>query len=68
MASKQINYQKLQAELDGIMHELQREDIGVDEALKHYERGLTIIKNLEQYLGQAENRVREIKAKYTNEK
>ncbi|HUY85426.1 MAG TPA: exodeoxyribonuclease VII small subunit [Candidatus Dormibacteraeota bacterium] len=68
MAAKQINYQKLQAELDQIMHELQREDIDVDEALKAYERGLSIIKDLEQYLGQAENRVREIKAKFAGEK
>lgn len=68
MASKQINYQKLQAELDGIMQELQREDIDIDEALKHYERGLIIIKDLEQYLEGAENRVREIKAKFADEK
>ena len=68
MAAKQINYQKLQAELDQIMHELQREDIDVDEALKAYERVLSIIKDLEQYLGQAENRVREIKAKFAGEK
>lgn len=65
MASKKINYQKLQAELDEIMRQLQREDISVDEALKAYERGLAIVKELEQYLGQAENRVREIKAKFT---
>lgn len=68
MASKQINYQKLQAELDEIMHKLQREDIDVDEALKYYERGLTIVKQLEEYLSGAENRVREIKAKFTSEK
>lgn len=68
MASKQINYQKLQVELDEIMHKLQREDIDVDEALKYYERGLTIVKQLEEYLSGAENRVREIKAKFTNEK
>lgn len=66
-ASKPIDYQKLQAELDGIMHDLQREDIDVDEALKRYERGLGIIKELEKHLAKAENRVREIKAKYTGE-
>lgn len=68
MASKQINYQKLQAELDEIMRQLQSGDIDVDEALKHYERGLAIVKLLEEYLEQAENRVREIKAKFTADK
>jgi len=64
MASKKINYQRLRTELDEIMGQLQREDIDVDEALKHYERGLIIVKELEQYLGQAENRVRELKTKF----
>lgn len=67
MANKQINYQQLQAELNEIMSRLQREDTDVEEALKDYERGLAIVKELEQYLANAENRVREIKAKYSSE-
>jgi len=66
MTAKQINYQKLQTELDEIMGRLQSEDIDVDEALKHYERGLVIVKELEEYLAGAENRVRELKTKFSS--
>jgi len=68
MATKKINYQKLQAELNEIMNQLQREDTDVDEALKLYERGLSIVKELERYLGQAENRVRELKTRFASKK
>lgn len=64
MTSKKIDYQKLQSELNDIMRQLQSEDINVDEAIKRYERGLAIVKQLEAYLSQAENRVREIKTKF----
>jgi exodeoxyribonuclease VII small subunit len=57
-------YQALAAELDDILVELQQADLGVDEAVKKYERGLSLVKELENYLGEAENRVRELKVKF----
>jgi exodeoxyribonuclease VII small subunit len=54
-------YETLKTELDTIMAELQREDLDVDEALKHYQRGLELIRQLEQYLAKAENKVTELK-------
>jgi len=57
-------YQALAGELDDILVELQQSDLDVDEAVKKYERGLTLIKQLEKYLGEAENRVSELKAKF----
>ena len=68
MAQKQnINYQELSAELEQIMLELTREDLDIDLALKHYERGLHLIKELETYLATAENKVHELKTKFTGE-
>jgi exodeoxyribonuclease VII small subunit len=61
------NYQTLNDELETIIAELQREDIDVDEALKHYERGLELVKQLQAYLKTAENKVVELKAKFTTE-
>lgn len=61
--AKTQDYQALKAELDGIMLELQREDLDVDTALRYYERGLELVGLLEAYLKTAENRVRELKAK-----
>ncbi len=58
-----INYETLKSELDTIMTELQREDLDVDAALKHYQRGLELVRQLEEYLAKAENRVAELKAK-----
>jgi exodeoxyribonuclease VII small subunit len=59
-----IDYTTLKAELDSVMAELQREDLAVDAALKYYERGLELVKQLEQYLKTAANRVVELKAKF----
>ncbi len=65
MAKKdEINYQELKAELDEIMLSLQQEDLDVDEALKHYQRGLELVQQLEDYLKTAENKIVEIKAKF----
>lgn len=57
------NYQQLRDELDEVLVELQREDLDVDKALEYYRRGLELIKQLEKYLGGAENKVRDLKAK-----
>ena len=56
-------YEALKTELDTILAELQREDLDVDTALKHYQRGLELVRQLEKYLAKAENKVTELKAK-----
>lgn len=60
-----INFQKLSDELEQIMVELQRDDLDIDVALKQYERGLVIIKDLEAYLKLAENMVSERQTKFS---
>jgi exodeoxyribonuclease VII small subunit len=60
------SYQALQAELDTILAELQREDLDVDAALQHYQRGLELVRQLQQYLETAENKVIELKAKFND--
>ena len=56
------SYQTLKAELDTVLSELQREDLDVDQALKHYQQGLELVKQLESYLQGAENQVKQLKA------
>jgi exodeoxyribonuclease VII small subunit len=63
--SKEVNYQELKSELDEIMLSLQQEDLDVDKALEHYQRGLEIVQQLEAYLKDAENKIVEIKAKFS---
>lgn len=60
-----IDYTILKAELDTVMFELQREELDVDAALQYYERGLELVRQLEHYLQTAENRVVQIKAKFS---
>lgn len=63
--STQPNYEKLQSELEAILSDLQHDDLDIDQALKHYERGLELVRQLEDYLDNAENKVRELKAAAT---
>ncbi len=60
MPKQEFDYQKLSAELDEILANLQDPDTGLDESMKLYKRGREIIKQLESYLEQAENSVRTI--------
>lgn len=58
--SQKTDYKKLSAELDEILAKLQSPDLDVDEALKAYERGVAITKELETYLKEAENKIQKI--------
>jgi exodeoxyribonuclease VII small subunit len=63
MSAKKIDYKELSAELDEVLAKLQSAtDLDVDEAVKAYERGMEIAKELESYLKEAENKVTKIKA------
>jgi exodeoxyribonuclease VII small subunit len=64
---QELNYQELKDELDEIMILLQQEDLDVDKALEHYKRGLQLVQQLESYLKDAENKITEIKAKFSGQ-
>ena len=55
---------ELKSELDELLDSMQQNDIGVDEALKTYERGMELVKQLEATLNEAENKITKIKAKF----
>jgi exodeoxyribonuclease VII small subunit len=61
-----VSYQQLKDELDNIMVSLQQEDLDVDKALEYYQRGLELTQQLEAYLKDAENKIIEIKAKFSS--
>lgn len=65
--AKPQTYEEMKRELDGLMLELQREDIGVDQALHYYERGLELVKQIEEYLKTAENQLVKLKAGFTEQ-
>lgn len=57
MAKVEKTYQELAEELETLLSDLQEDGLDVDQAMSKYERGLEIIKQLEQYLQTAENKV-----------
>lgn len=63
MTNKKADYKKLSAELDETLAKLQSVDLDVDEALKAYERGMAIAKELEDYLQKAGNKIKKVKSK-----
>ena len=64
MARTEIGFKELKAELDEVVFRLQGDDLDVEEALKLYKKGQSLIKELESYLEKAENTVKELKAKF----
>jgi exodeoxyribonuclease VII small subunit len=63
MATKKVDYRKLNDELDEILERLQSGELSIDEAVPAYERGMQLVKELEGYLQSAENRITEVQAK-----
>ena len=63
MATKKQDYQALNEELEAILEKLQSGELSIDEAMPAYERGLMLVKELENYLKTAQNRVTELQAK-----
>ncbi|HSH18795.1 MAG TPA: exodeoxyribonuclease VII small subunit [Candidatus Saccharimonadales bacterium] len=63
MASKttQPSYTELSEELDQVMADLEGGELDIDQAVKCYERGLAIVRQLEAYLKDAENKVTKLK-------
>jgi len=64
MTKKEPTYAELKLELDELLDTLQQDDISVDDALKHYERGMELVKQLEATLSDAENKITKLKAKF----
>jgi exodeoxyribonuclease VII small subunit len=56
----QLNYQSLNDELNRIIEDLQSNNLDIDKVLAEYERGVEVITKLEDYLGQAENKIKKV--------
>lgn len=63
--SSKNSYQDLETELREIIAWFEGDTFDVDEAVRKYQRGLELLKELEKYLSTAENTVHELKAKFS---
>ncbi|HEY8999330.1 MAG TPA: exodeoxyribonuclease VII small subunit [Candidatus Saccharimonadales bacterium] len=61
MPKEKQDYQTMQTALDAVLAALQRPDVQVDEAVKLYEEGLKLIKQLGEHLEQAENTLEKLR-------
>jgi len=61
MTTVKKDFQLLSAELDEVLAALQRPDIHVDEAVRLYKQGLTLVDELEKALLSAENTITQLK-------
>ena len=57
MPTKQKNYQQLSDELDEVLARLQDPAVSIDDSMELYQTGQKLIKQLEDYLAEAKNKV-----------
>lgn len=61
MSQTNVNYKEMNEELEDIMRKLQSADIDVDESIDLYERGMSIAKDIDDYLEKSTNKVDKLK-------
>ncbi len=67
-ADGSTSYQALSQQLEEVLGKLQDPDVPIDDATRYYEQAMRLFQQLEAHLEQAENQVREIKARFSEEK
>lgn len=65
MTAKPKSFAKAFEELEEITHWFESGDADLDEGLKKFERGLELSKLCQEKLAEVENKVKEIKAKFS---
>ncbi len=57
MSTENINLEKLIAELESIVNKMESDDLNVEDSLKSYEKGISLIKNAQNKLKKIEQKV-----------
>jgi len=57
MTTENINLEKLIAELETIVNKMESDDLNVEDSLKSYEKGISLIKNAQNKLKKIEQKV-----------
>jgi len=65
--AKNTDYSSLSAELEHVLVTLQQDDLDVDTAMMAYAQGLKLVKELEAYLKNAENKVTKLRVQSESE-
>jgi len=57
MTTENINLEKLIAELESIVNKMESDDLNIEDSLKSYEKGISLIKNAQKKLKKIEQKV-----------
>ena len=57
MTTENINLEKLIAELESIVNKMESDDLNVEDSLKSYDKGISLIKNAQNKLKKIEQKV-----------
>ena len=57
MTTENINLEKLITELESIVNKMESDDLNVEDSLKSYEKGISLIKNAQNKLKKIEQKV-----------
>jgi len=57
MTTENINLEKLIAELESIVNKMEGDDLNIEDSLKSYEKGISLIKNAQNKLKKIEQKV-----------
>ena len=60
MAKKKINFEKSLSELETLVEEMEQGDLSLEDALKHFEKGIGLTTECQQALQNAELKVQEL--------
>lgn len=58
------NYQQMADELARLIDWFESDDVNLDEAVAKYEQAMQLLKQMEDYLNTAENKIKKISAKF----
>lgn len=64
--AKPINFEKSLAELESIVKELEQGDLGLENSLKQFEKGMNFARKCQEMLTQAEQKIEIITANNTS--
>ena len=60
MAKKKINFEKSLSDLETLVEEMEQGDLSLEDALKHFEKGIGLTTECQQALQNAELKVQEL--------
>ncbi|KTD61555.1 exodeoxyribonuclease VII small subunit [Legionella spiritensis] len=64
--TKTIHFEKSMSELEGIVLQLEKGELSLEESLKQFEKGITLARKCQEVLTQAEQKIEKLTASQTH--